>query len=82
MQNYGTITSRNLLDMFERCSRAGANETHAVSVRVLASMAMELIQLRAEKACKCFDEGKPSVCGGGENYSLSYANPEDLDGLN
>lgn len=82
MPEYEKVTRKHLLDIVDRCSKADVTATHPVSIRVLASMAMELIQLRAEKECRCFDEGKPSVCNGGQNYSLAYANPEDLDGLN
>ena len=51
------------------------------SCSYIASMALELKQLRAEKKCKCPDTGKPSWVPEGQNYSLSYANPEDIEDL-
>ena len=81
MPKHEKVTDRHLMDIIERCGKADVNASNAVSVRLLLSMALELKQLRAEKKCKCWDRGKPSVIGKGECYSLSYANPEDIECL-
>jgi hypothetical protein len=41
-----------------------------------------LLELKQRRTADYPDEGKPSVIADGGNYSLSYANPEDLENLN
>jgi hypothetical protein len=41
-----------------------------------------LLELKQRRTADYLDDGKPSVIGNGGNYSLSYANPEDLENLN
>jgi hypothetical protein len=41
-----------------------------------------LLELKQRRVSDYMDDGKPSVFQDGKNYSLSYANPEDLEYLN